>query len=196
MQYIVGQLVIVMVFVLFIWGYYGGFNRIDIGESVPGGEIIVYKKVTGSYKKTPTHMNEVYDSLMAGFNIQTTKGVAVYYDAPDDVAEENLRSDVGCVIDDIEAIDQQTMTKIRQLWHVEMLPVAPSVVVEVPSRGKISVVVNMFRVHSKIKRYISSQGYQKGALTEIYDMNANKIIYRQRIDGGGNHTEVVASWSK
>lgn len=51
MQYIVGQLVIVMVFVLFIWGYYGGFNRIDIGESVPGGEIIVYKKVTGSYKK-------------------------------------------------------------------------------------------------------------------------------------------------
>lgn len=169
-------------FMILLWAYLGGFHRYVVSESLLGGEMIVYKEMKGSYRNTPNSMNEVYYSLLSGFHIPTTKGIAIYYDVPGSVSDEKLRSDIGCVIDDSTPIDNEKMSLIKTMWHVRVMPVTHAVTVRAPYRGKLSVIVNMMRVYPRIERYFSEKSYKKGPLIEIYDMNKKEIIYRHLIE--------------
>lgn len=188
--------ILAVIAVVVLW-YYGGFYTPKISESHQGGEVLVYKRMKGTYRKTPKTMNEVYYHLLSKFYVSTQRGGVVYYDDPREKEEGTLRADVGCIIDNMSEIDDERMASIRDSLGVRVLTVSPVVQVEAPYRGRLSVYINMLKVYPKLSRYFEHNEYEKGPLTEIYDVPNNRMIYRQHIIGykrkvneaGDCHTE-------
>ena len=172
---------IVIVFIVLglsivIIGIFGGFNKVNIQTINTGGEILVYENVTGSYNQSSKISNKVYHELLNNFKIKTTKGFGIYYDNPKNVDQNKLRSEVGCII---ENIDNDTLEKIKVNFQIKTLPNENYLVSEFPFKGFISIMMGMIKVYPKMGKYISENGFEDGPIMEIYDVPNKKIIYRK-----------------
>lgn len=84
-------IVIILILVIFaiVFIYYGGFNKVICRIEKQGGEILVYKQMTGDYAKSAKLMDEIYYSLLKDYAIKTYKGFGIYYDNPKEVGKRS-----------------------------------------------------------------------------------------------------------
>jgi hypothetical protein len=157
-------------------GIFGGFHKVKIQMVNTGGETLVYENITGAYNQTAKIADKVYYELLNNFNIGTTKGFGIFYDNPKNVEQSKLRSDVGCIV---ENINDDTLIKIKEHFQVKILPIENYLVVEFPFRGFPSIIMGMIKVYPKINKYISENNLGDGPIMEIYDVPNKKIIYRK-----------------
>lgn len=167
---------IIIALLLGLYAYYGGFYEIEIKAETVGGETIVYKKVTGDYKQTSSVTNEVYDYLFHHLKIETYKGIGIFYDNPKNVEREELKSEVGCVI---ETNDVNRLEKIHCKYEIKQLLCTQSIVIEFPYKGGFSVLIGLIRVHPKLEKYVKTHNLPDTPIIEIYDIPNRKIIYRK-----------------
>ncbi len=166
-----------IVLLLGLYAYYGGFHDIKIRTERTGGETVVYKKVKGDYKQTSSASNEVYDYLLDSLKIKTYKGIGIFYDNPKQVRKEELRSEVGCIV---EPEDVDKLEKAGCKYEIKQLPFSQSTVVEFPYKGGLSVLVGLMKVHPELEKYAQAHHLPEQApMVEIYDMPAKRIIYRK-----------------
>jgi hypothetical protein len=63
---------------------------------------------------------------------------------------------------------------------VARFPEKTYVVTEFPNKGKVSVVMGIFKVYPAISKFVEAKGMnEEGSVMEIYDMPNSKIIYRK-----------------
>lgn len=170
-------IVIIIITLLFgLYIYYGGFYDVKIRIETVGGETVVYKKVTGDYKQTSSVTDEVYRYLLNDLRIKTYKGVGIFYDNPKNMKKEELRSEVGCIIEpeDIPKLDT-TLCK----YEIKTLPYSESVVTEFPFKGGMSVLIGLIRVYPKLEDYVKIHHLPEHPVVEIYDVPSKKITYRK-----------------
>lgn len=175
-------IVFISIIVLFlsVYAYFGGFRTVEFEEKNTGGEIFVYENVTGSYRQSPVVMDSIYYALLNDFGIETTKGAGIYYDNPQLVEEENLRSEIGCLLD--TPADSILMAKLSDRFKVKVLPEGRYVVGEFPNKGSFSVIVGVLKVYPALDKFISERrSRMNSSVTEIYDVPSKKIIYRQKM---------------
>ena len=79
--------------------YSGMFAKIVIKEDTLGPYQLVYKRHMGAYHETGKVMDEIYNSLKENENIETTQRFGIYYDNPKRTHVEDLRSDIGVILD-------------------------------------------------------------------------------------------------
>jgi len=60
MKIVLIAILFLIVLILIIYAYYGGFKKIEFVVSKQGGEILVYENLTGDYKQSPIIMDKVY----------------------------------------------------------------------------------------------------------------------------------------
>jgi len=172
-------ILITMVALFFaIYTYFGGFKTISFYVTDAGGETLAYKEVKGDYKQTKEIMNIVYDLLLNDLKIETHKGFGLYYSDPKSVPTDELRSDVGCIVEDA---DSTKIELISQHLKVKICPKGKYIITEFPNRGFISIVIGIMKVYPAFNDYIEQNGYKNGPIMEIYDMPNKKIIYRKEI---------------
>lgn len=160
-----------------VYAYYGGFSKIKIKMETAGGETIVYQEVQGDYSQTMTVSNEIYDYLLNELKIETYKGIGVFHDNPREVSKQNLRSDIGCVIEpqDIERLDKDGCK-----YKIMTLPVEKVLIAEFPFKGKLSVFIGMLKIYPAIEKYTQKHSLTSNSpLVEIYDIPNSKTIYRK-----------------
>ena len=167
---------IVLGILTLVIGIFGGFYKVKIQMVNTGGETLVYENVTGAYNQTAKISNKVYYDLLNNFNIETTKGFGIYYDNPKNIEQSKLRSEVGCIVEDI---DDNTLVKIKEHFKVKILPIENYLVVEFPFRGFPSIMIGMIKVYPKLNKYIHENNLEDGPIMEIYDVPNKKIIYRK-----------------
>lgn len=168
---------VIVVAVLGIYAYYGGFAKIDIKQESLGGETIVYQEVQGDYKQTMVASNEIYYYLLNDLKIETFEGIGIFYDNPQEVEKDKLRSEVGCII---EAKDIERLRESGCKYKIKTLSVKPTIVVEFPFKGQMSIFVGMFKIYPAIEKYIQKYNLPKdGPLIEIYDTPNKKTTYRK-----------------
>jgi len=166
--------------VVIAYAFIGGFAKIDIQEKQTGGEVLVYQEMTGDYSKSALVMDQVYNTLLNDFKIETTKGFGEYYDNPAVVEKEKLRSDIGCIL---EPKDTGRVAKLEGKFKIKSCPEGNYIVTEFPFKSKLSVFVGIMRVYPAINKYIKEKGYsEEGSIMEIYDVPKKKIIYRKQIN--------------
>ena len=175
------KMAIVIVFIIIgllivMIGIFGGFYKVNIQTVNTGGEILVYENVTGSYNQASKISNKVYYELLNNFKIETTKGFGIYYDNPKNMDKNKLRSEVGCIV---ENIDNDTLEKIDGNFQIKTLPNENYLVAEFPFKGFLSIMIGMIKVYPKMGKYISENGFEDGPIMEIYDVQNKKIIYRK-----------------
>lgn len=175
-------IVFISIIVLFlsVYAYFGGFKTIEFEEKNAGGEMFVYENVTGSYRQSPVVMDSIYYALLNDFGIEATKGASIYYDNPQLVEEENLRSEIGCLLD--TPVDSILIAKLSDRFKVKALPEGRYVIGEFPNKGSLSVIVGILNVYPALDKFINERRYKvNGPITEIYDVPSKKIIYRQKM---------------
>ena len=158
-----------------VFGFFGGFSKINLQNINAGGEFLVYENVTGAYNQASKISNKIYYDLLNNYNIETTKGFGIYYDNPRNVEQSKLRSEVGCII---ENIDNNIIEKIKEKYQAKTLPNDNYLATEFPFKGFFSIMIGMIKVYPVIEKYIKENNYKDGPIMEIYDVPNKKIIYR------------------
>lgn len=155
-----------------IWGYSGGFsNPVVIEKEVEPMKMAV-KEHKGAYTKTKKPMDEVYEGLVS-MGVEPAKGVGMYFDDPAKVAEEDLRSEVGSVL---EGLSEENLAEIGEKFIVKEFEGGRAMVVEFPIKTMLSYMVGPMRVYPVIEEYWKSKGYEEfETAIEVYDVS-NKII--------------------
>jgi hypothetical protein len=168
---------IITLFILFI--YYGGMTIIKPEVKRTGGEFLAYQKVTGNYRQSGSISDKVYSELIDKLKIGTYKGFGIYYDDPKSVPVEELRSDVGCII---EKKDLERINEVRKIFEVKELSVKNYLVVEFPYRGSFFIIIGILKVYPLLKKTTILQNLDSnGYVMEIWDIPNKKIIYRKEI---------------
>jgi hypothetical protein len=174
-------IVVLAVSLVVICAYYGGFKKIDFRIEHQGGETAVYETVMGDYSQSSKVMDRIYYSLLNDEKIEITNGFGTYYDNPKNVAKEKLRSEIGCII---ENVDSATLVRLAEKHQVKTLLHGDFVVTEFPFKGKFSIFVAIMKVYPALDKFCEEHGYIYGPIIEIYDMPNKKIIYRKEYKKG------------
>lgn len=158
-----------------VYAYYGGFATIEVKVEETGGEVIVYESAMGAYSQTGEIMDNIYQQLQID-EIETNKGIGIYYDDASVVEKSRLRFEVGEVL---EGVSEKQLKKMRGRYKIKALPKGKYVVVEFPYKGFGSIVVGIMRVYPAIKAYLKENEIETSHPSqEIYDLQAEKTIYR------------------
>ena len=172
---IIGIIIVLVVIVLLIvLSRYGLFASVKIAEKNVGPYLLVYKKYIGDYKNVGQVMDKLYYDLKDNYGIDTTKGFGLYYDNPQEVDKEKLRSIVGCIVEDKSVND---LNSISSKYGVKEYPSSKSVVAEFPYKGKMSIILGIFKVYPKLSTYIEEHKYAQMPIMELYDQPNEKIEY-------------------
>ena len=165
-----------VVLLIVMYAYYGGFRKISFRIEPQGGETIVYKSVTGDYSQTPKVSDKIYYTLLNEEKVATTKGIGIYFDNPKKVDKNKLRSEIGCIVENVDSV---TLKSLAEKYQVKTLPQSDYVVTEFPFKGKLSVLFGIMKVYPELNKYDREHGYTEGPITEIYDVPNKRITYRK-----------------
>ena len=172
---IIGIIAVIGVIGLLIYlSRYGLFSSVNISEKNMGPYLLVYKKHIGDYKNVGPVMHKLFHELKDNHAITTTKGFGLYYDKPQDVAKEKLRSIVGCIV---EGKTIEDLKDINSKYGVKEYPASKCVVAEFPYKGKVSIILGIFKVYPKLSAYIDEHKYALTPIMELYDQPNEKITY-------------------
>ena len=173
-------LVVVVLIIVMFWGvlaYHGFFSSIEIVEKETGPYTFATKRFVGSYYKVGPTMKEV-DSWLRENGVIATKGVGLFYDDPEKVAQEELRSDVGNVL---ENADEQILAKVREKFTVKNIARQKALVIEFPIKSPLSYMLAPIKVYPMISKYWKDKGYPEmtdgGFSIEIDDIDGKVTTY-------------------
>lgn len=157
---------------------YGGFTKITFSESKTGGEKMVYLHHKGGYDEAGEIIQKMAYQL-ENEGIKSTKGFGIYYDNPRFVKKIDLRSDIGCIIENTDTIK---IYKLHSSYLIKTSEVKNYLITEFPYKGSISLLFGVLRVYPAMTKYIRDNGYsEKGPVIEIYDRSRHKISFRKEL---------------
>lgn len=169
---------ILIILIICIYAYYGGFKKISLNVENQGGEIMVYENVIGDYKHTAKYTDKIYYSLLNDKKIGTTKGIGIFYDNPQKIDKDKLRSDVGCIVENSDSI---TIARLSEEYQVKTLEKKDYVVSKFPFKGGMSIILGIMKVYPALNKYCEENGFKDSPVTEIYDVLNKKIVYRKEV---------------
>ncbi len=169
----------IFLLVVAVLAHAGLFESITIVERETGPYTIVYKEHLGAYHKVKPAMDEVYEGLLE-MGIETYRGVGLYFDDPQEVPADQLRSEVGSILEitDLDKVDQ-----IEETFKVKKVPHQKSVIVEFPIRNMLSYMIAPAKVYREMGVFWQEKGYPGyGYAVEIYDVPNKTITYIMPIE--------------
>lgn len=162
--------------IILILAYYGAFAKIKVKVEPHDSNYIVYKPVTGSYKQSGIVSDEVYYDLLNNYGVETYKGIGLYFDDPKDTATEDLRSEIGCVLESTQISD---LEEIKDKYNTKKLSEGNYPTVQFPYKGKLSVIFGLLKVYPALNKFKEdNKEYQNSYIIETWDIPNKKIIYR------------------
>ncbi|MFC1501142.1 hypothetical protein ACFL58_01675 [Elusimicrobiota bacterium] len=162
---------------VFLW-YMDMFSKPVISERVIGPYTIAYEDYMGPYKNTGKVFETVYNNLMAD-GIETTKGLGIYYDDPQKVPAEKLRSRCGSVV---EENDIPKLMLMEKKYNIATINQAQSVVIEFPIKNNLSYMMGPMKNYPVLTKYAKAREYQLNSLAyELYDIPNKKIYFIMEI---------------
>lgn len=170
---IISVLVVVLIAMVFgIW-YLGLFEPINLSESELGPYKYVYESYTGPYDNTGPIFEKLYKDLDID-GIKVTRGIGFYYDNPQEVAPEKLRSDCGAII---EEPDYSKIEALKDKYHLKDFPKTPVLMARFPIRNMLSFMIGPMKVYPKMAESFDLKKYKPAEYgLEVYDM-PNSVTY-------------------
>jgi len=167
-----------VILTLSILTYHDFFTSPEITEKEVGPYVFVTKRHVGSYYSVNSVMNEVDQSLRQ-MGLNPTVGVGMYYDDPAKVPADELRSDVGDVVEDL---DPETLNKIKETFKVTEFPAQRAVVSTMAIKSPLSYFITPIKAYPALSQHWEQQGYptegiDNYATIELYDIPNKSTTY-------------------
>lgn len=154
--------------------YTGYFTNIVITQQDMWPYTLVYETYTGDYSTVGPVMDKLYNWLIDDVQIKTDKWFGIYYDDPATVAKEQLRSDIGVIVDDRYTSE---LFRLQGKYTVKTRVKQKALVVEFPYKSPLHIIAGVMKVYPEIKKYILANNIPMREMMEIYDRTAKKIYY-------------------
>ena len=169
----------VIAILISIYAFFGGFKKVEFNIIKNGGEILIYKDVVGDYKESGKVMDEVYYSLLNDYKIETYKGFGIYRDNPKKISKNELRSEIGCIL---EKDDSSKISILEKNFKVKILTDKKYITTSFPYKGSFSIFIGVLKVYPALNAFVEKNNYhEQGSVIEIYDRPNNTIFYRKEI---------------
>ncbi|MFA5879644.1 MAG: GyrI-like domain-containing protein [Candidatus Margulisiibacteriota bacterium] len=165
-------IIILAIILLLFLGYMGVFSKVTISEKEMGPYTLVYQSFVGPYQKTGKVFSEVYEKLKTD-GIITEKGLGIYYDNPQTVPSDKLKSDCGSVIEGKNIV---LFEKVKDKYQVKNIDKKLCLVGEFPIKNSFSYMLGAMKVYPILMNYAKEKNYKIDLSYELYDM-PNKVTY-------------------
>jgi len=171
--------------VAFFFIYIGIFSTPKVDKASAGPYHMLYIEHTGSYAEFNDSMKKV-QNLVATKKIVKIIPFGIYFDDPKVVAEENMRSWVGILIDKSEIAEVQDLVnkKVLKLKTIAKQDYARTTF---PFKNMVSIYMGIFKVYPALEEFSTRHnfpqfvykktGYEKYYIMEIYRKDAGYIEY-------------------
>ncbi len=157
-------------------GAFADIKPVEMKEAGP--YTVVYIPHKGDYAKAGDIIDNVNSELVREYNIITHKSFGIYYDNPGKVKKENLRSDLGVIL---EGEAKEKAGEIRGDLKVRALERKKCPVTEFPYYNESSVVFGLIKAYPALNKYIKENDLENLTYSmEIYDIPGEKITYMLR----------------
>jgi hypothetical protein len=153
--------------------YLGLFSPVDVQAKTVGPYFLVYKSEKGDYRHTGKTVGELVRELQS-IGAGEVKGFAIYYDDPKKVKAEDLRSDVGVVLQDK---DRRRAAGILQKYQTREFPALEGAVSSFPLKNTFSVFLGSYKVHPKLVKFVEARGMVPQYTLEIYDFGRTTTYF-------------------
>jgi len=159
-------LVLIVLAALLIAGYLwflGAFDSVVVDERAMGPYTLVYQEHDGSFNDVGPVFDEVYQKLSAD-GVDTILGMGLYYGNPAVVEESELRSEVGSLIDEVQA-----MMIDRDAYAVKDIKQAQYIVVSLPFKNSLSYLIGVMKAYPAMEAYRLEHGIAESEYSiELY----------------------------
>jgi len=153
----------------------GIFKKVEVIEKEVGPFEFIYKDYVGDYSKSGPIFDEVYKTLIIN-NINTTKGLGLYYDNPQTTPKEKCRAKVGVVL---KEEDYQKFESIKDQYGRMTVEKTKAITTEFPYKNKMSFFIGVIKAYPTLMKYAQEKGYNTPVAIELYE--SDKIIYMMEI---------------
>ncbi|MFN2396254.1 MAG: GyrI-like domain-containing protein [Bacteroidales bacterium] len=172
-------IILIVAGLLAVYSWLGGFKKVQFSIQEAGGEVLVYESHIGEYKNVGKVIDKMYYSLLNEEKVECFRGFGIYYDNPQKVEKEKLRSDVGNIL---ENPTPEVLAQLSPNYNIRTLKKQQYLVAEFPYRNQMSIIIGIMRVYPALNRCIRENNFsEEGFVMEIYDVPGKKIIYRKEI---------------
>ena len=152
--------------------YMGFFAKVTVIEKKMGPLTFVYMPFKGDYAKTVPVFEMVRNKLAKEFNVRNVNAMGIYYSDPKATKKEDLRSDVGCLL---ERSDALMADEIMKKMKVRIMFPKNYCIAEFPMKNRASIILGIVKVYPEMTRYMKVKGYRMTPAMEIYE--GDRIIY-------------------
>ena len=150
------------------------FTKIVITEQAMGPYTLVYEAYTGAYSTVGPVMDKIYNGLIEDAQIKTDKWFGIYYDDPAVVAADQLRSDIGVIVDDQYSSE---LFRLQGKYNLKTWDKQKALVVEFPYQSPLHIIAGVLKVYPELAKYTIANKIQMHEVMEIYDKTNKKIFY-------------------
>lgn len=153
--------------------YLWGFSRVAIQEQDIPDYTVAYVNFVGPYSSVGPSMEKVY-MILSGEGIVSYTGFGMYYDDPRVVSGNELRSDIGAVI------QPQDSGKLQQHADLKIKTVVGGhkMVVNFPFKNALSSIIWSIKVYPAIGEYMLQKWYSSETpMMELYDVSQKTMQY-------------------
>ncbi len=179
METIIIIIIAIVGVLLILYAWLGGFRKIQFTLQEAGGEVLAYEPHTGEYKNVGKVIDKMYYALLNEEKVECFRGFGIYYDNPQKVEKEKLRSEVGNIL---ENPTPELLNQLSGKHNIKTLEQQKFLVAEFPYKNQMSVIMGIMKVYPALNKYIrQNQLNEEGFVMEIYDVPKKKIVYRKQI---------------
>jgi effector-binding domain-containing protein len=155
--------------------YSGLFHDIKFQKGTVGPYYMVYEKHVGDYSKIGSVMDKVYKQLLNEDKIDTNLGFGIYFDDPQSVSKDKLRSVAGCILNEK---DYEKIEKLKAKYKIKLLPSSEGTVTDFPYKNSFSVVIGVLKYYPALMEYYKNTKKKiQAPVIEFYDGKSNLIKY-------------------
>jgi hypothetical protein len=170
-------LIVVVIAALAILGGAGYFTTVTVGEKEAGPFTLVYEEYRGPYSEVGPVMERIYRSLEAD-GVVPARGFGIYFDDPRTVKKEDLRSEVGFIL---EGKNLERLPALSKKYKAKKIAKDVFYSAEFPYRNKMSYIVGPMKVYPAFEEYLKERAIKhsskEGYALEIYDEAAKTITF-------------------
>lgn len=160
------------------FSYMGMFSQYEINETNVGPYKFVYEEHVGSYSRVAKTMDDIKTRL-SDDGIESEVGMGIYFDNPRYTPMNELRSEVGYVI---EKSDYSDFAKVSEDYNVKNIPSKKSMVVKFPLKNSLSYVLGQMKVYPMFEEYTRANNYKYMQESyELYNLKEKSITFVQEI---------------
>jgi len=178
------RVILILAFILLIgifagYVYYGGLDDVDIRMKEQGGEMLLYKEMTGDYQQTGAVITELVAELEKR-GVAMEYGFGYFLDDPKKVPKERLRFEAGLII---PARSVPSLTDLFEKYKLRTCPKEKYVITEFSWKGDLSFLISTIKVYPALDRFCRQFNLDpETPVMEIYDQENGMIYYRKKIE--------------